>query len=174
MADIGNIFELIGTHPIAKALLLVLALKAIWSLVQWRRCAWQATQLRAEAAGDGAAWLSALWTHSARFFLVMVSGIGLSVWGLMKIAHYGGEAPLGLLLLALGLYVILTEPIQRQIVDAENRATQAALRADEDGQTMAVSMVQGSRLSLVMIDVGGALALGLSILALSGGMPMPM
>ena len=53
---------------------LVLALKAIWSLVQWRRCAWQATQLRAEAAGDGVARLREGPRTRRGFLMRMITG----------------------------------------------------------------------------------------------------
>jgi len=174
MADIGNIFDLLGTHWIAKALLAAIALKAVFSLVQWRRCAWTATKdLAAEGAEAIEARRSALWNHSYRFLLVMFAGIGLAIWGLLKIAHHGAEAPLGLLVLTLGVYLFLTEPVQRQIADAEDRAALAALRTDAEGQALAVDMVRGNRLNLVLIDVTGALVLGFSILALSG-VPIPM
>lgn len=174
MADIGNIFDLLGSHWIAKALLAAIALKAVYSLVQWRRCTLTATNVLASEGPEAIeARRTALWNHSYRFLLVMLTGIGLSIWGLLKLAHEGAEAPLALLVLTFGVYLFLTEPIQRQIADAENRAALAALRADEEGQALAVEMVQGNRFNLVLIDVGGALMLGLSILALSG-VPMPM
>jgi hypothetical protein len=103
----------------------------------------------------------------------MVTGIVLAIYGLIAIARHGDDAPLALMLLALGIYVFLTEPVQRQIADAEDRAALAARDPQSEAYALSVSMVQGSQLNLLMIDVAGVLVLGLSILALSG-VPMPM
>ncbi|MEM6744415.1 MAG: hypothetical protein AAF676_11855 [Pseudomonadota bacterium] len=174
MVDIGNVFELVGTHPIARVLLALVALKAIWSLVRWRRCSFTASRkLAAEGAEAIERRRNAPWRHSSRFGVAMLLGIGLAVYGLVKIAQQGADAPHALLMLAFGMYLFLTEPVQRQIADAEDRAALAANDPDSEAYAMSVSMVQGNQLTLLMIDVAGALVLGLSILALSG-VRMPM
>lgn len=174
MVDIGNIFELIGTHPIARLLLALMVLKAVWSVVRWRRCPVTASRkLAAEGPEAIERRRNAPWRHSARFGVAMATGIVLAVYGLIKIATHGAEAPLALLLLAFGMYVFLTEPVQRQIADAEDRAALAASDPQSEAYALSVSMVQGNQLNLLIIDVAGALMLGLSILALSG-VPMPV
>ncbi|MEM1315418.1 MAG: hypothetical protein AAGI51_12735 [Pseudomonadota bacterium] len=169
MADIGNIFELVGTHPIAKVLLALILAKALWSVVRWRRCPVMASRRLAEEGADAIERRrQAPWRNSGRFITVMVVGIGCAVYGLNKIAVHGAEAPLALLLLAFGIYLFLTEPVQRQIADAEDRAALSAGKPESEAYALAISMVQGNQLNLLMIDVAGALMLGLSIFALSG------
>ena len=146
MVDIDNIFELVGTHPIARALLALLVIKALWSVVRWRRCPWTASKrLAAEGPEAIERRRASPWRHSLRFGVVMVLGIGFSIYGLLKIAVHGADAPIALLLLAFGLYLSLTEPVQRQIADAEDSAALAAREPESEAYALSVSMARRRR-----------------------------
>ena len=66
------------------------------------------------------------------------------------------------------------EPVRLQIQDAEDRVAASALRGDVEAHRFSQSMLRGSHLHLVMIEVGVVVALGLVILALNGRMIMPI
>lgn len=173
MGGLANIFEVLGSHPLAKWLAVALALRALWTLFLWRRSA----VLRIAGAANRAETVETIerrrqapWRHSARFLVVMLGGLGLAVGGLFALARAG--APVGLILLVAGLYLFLTEPIRHQIADAEDRLAGAVKSGDAEATALARAMLNGDHLSLVLIDVGAALGLGLAVLALSGGMPM--
>jgi hypothetical protein len=172
MGGLANIFEVLGSHPLAKWLAVAFALRAAWTLMVWRRCA----ALRTTGAGAEETVEAierrrqAPWRHSARFLVVMVGGLTLAVVGLFSLAKAG--APVGLIMLVAGLYLFLTEPIRLQIIDAEDRLASAAQSGDPESTAMARAMLNGNHVNLVLIDVGAALSLGLAVLALSGGMPM--
>lgn len=167
MAGLANIFEVIGAHPFAKWIVAIFALRALWTMACWRRVA-----VAAPPSGESPERVEvrrqALWRHSHRFLLVMVAGIALAIAGLFRLASAGGDAPLSLLMLAVGIYLFQTEPVRQQIADAEDRATVAAARGDADGLALALAMLRGSHLTLVMIEVGAVVVLGLGILVLSG------
>ena len=174
MAGLGNIFEMFG-HPLAKWLAVAFALRAVWTLVAWRRCA--ALLGSGEIPPPEALEMieqrrQALWRHNGRFALIVTAGLALAIYGLLKLAYAGADAPHALVMLVAGLYLFLSEPIRRQIQDVEDRLALAAGRGDLEGQEMARAMLNGNQVNLVLIDVGAALGLGAAVLALSGGVPM--
>lgn len=182
MGGLENIFDVIGSHPYAKWLALAFALRALWTLIVWRRCE-LLRRAAAAGAGDGSRTetLEVIerrrqepWRHSARFLAVMVAGLGAAIYGLFKMAGAGEAAPHALVLLMGGMYLFLTEPIRHQITDAEDRLAAATRRGDPEATALARAMLNGNHVNLVLIDMGAAVGLGIAILALSGGMPMPL
>ena len=183
MGGLDNIFEVLGTEPLARWLALALALRAAWTLARWRRSA-----VRAEAAAGPAlspeeaaaieARREAPWRHSARFYVVMVLGIGLALAGLFTLAAQGDAAPGALALLLVGIYLFLTEPVRHAVADARDRLALTRLRGDPGAVAYALTLLRAARRDLALIEVGGALALGLAVLALADDfsmrMPMPL
>ncbi|MGG7567940.1 hypothetical protein ACQ5SO_17435 [Rhodovulum sp. DZ06] len=114
-SGLANIFLTLGNHWAAKWLALLLGLRAVWTVIAWRRC----PQMRGEGAGMSFNGNERLW--KLRFAAVMLLGIGLSVWGLLRLAREGAEAPLALIALVVGIYLFTTEPVRRTLADARKR-----------------------------------------------------
>lgn len=168
MMGLSNIFEVLGTEPLARWLAAALALRALWTVVAWRRCA------RAEAGRRPAETLeaiearrNALWRHNWRFYAVMSAGIGLAVAGLYGLAVKGDEARWALVVLLAGMYVFLTEPSRREIADAEDRVAVAVLRGGGAKGVFARTLLGDAHRKLAFIEVSGALALAVAIAALA-------
>lgn len=173
MFGLDNILEVIESDPLTRWLLAAMALRAAWSVVCWRKC-----RLSGAAADDALevieARRQALWRHNMRFLLIMLAGISLAVAGLFGLARGGADHPVALVMLVGGMYLFMTEPVRLQIQDAEDRVAASALRGDVEAHRFSQSMLRGSHLHLVMIEVGVVVALGLVILALNGRMIMPI
>ena len=172
MTGLDNILEVIAHHPMTRWLLLAMALRAVWSVVCWRRCAESAAPAPTEAAETIEARRQARWRHSHRFAALMVVGIALAIMGLFRLAKEGDAAPASLLMLVVGIYLFTTEPVRHQLADARDRVAATALRGDMEANALALAMQRGNHFNLMAIDVGTALALGLAVLALNAGMAM--
>lgn len=173
MFGLDNILEVIGSDPLTRWLLAAMALRAAWSLVCWRRCKMARADSTDEALEVIEARRQALWRHNMRYLLIVVAGIALAVAGLFGLAQGGSDRPLALVMLVGGMYLFMTEPVRLQIQDAEDRVAASALRGDAEAHRFSQSMLRGSHLNLVMIEVGVVVALGLVMLALNGRMIMP-
>ena len=174
MGGLDNIFAAL-THPLAKWVALAFALRALWSLVSWRMCPVASGREDVAKYNGFGAKRQALWRHSWRFFIIMIAGIALSVTGLFKLATYGGDAPLGLFLLVLGIYLFTTEPVRMQILDAEDRIVDI-LRGggDREARSFGQAILRSNHANLVFIEIGAALMLALAVAALNSGIKMPM
>lgn len=182
MGGLGNIFEVLGAEPLARWLALALALRAAWTLARWRGAAGRAEAtgpvLSAEAAAAIEARRAAPLRHSARFHAVMVLGIGLALAGLFTLAARGDEAPGALALLLVGMYLFLTEPVRANIADARDRLALTRRAGDPQATAYALTLLRAARRDLALIEVAGAAALGLAVLALADDfsmrVPMPL
>ncbi|SET32033.1 hypothetical protein [Oceanicella actignis] len=166
MDGLMNILKAIGDEPLARWIALAFALRAVWSVVMWRRCpllCGEAARLGPEAAAAR----RGAFDHSWRFLLVMLTGIALAVGGLFRLAQNGADAPGALLLLILGVYLFTTEPARRQIQDAES-AYLAATAEGPERREVAAAILRDSHVKLVAIEVGIAALLGVAILAMGG------
>lgn len=170
MDGLANILEAIGQDPLTRWLLLAMALRTGWSLICWRRCPSSHRRVSEDALEAIEARRQALWRHSARFLVVMLTGIVLAVAGLYKLSQAGDGAPLALLMLVGGMYLFMTEPVRRSIADGEERVHATGLRGDPEAHQAALAILHGNHTYLVAIEVMATLALGLAVLALSGSM----
>lgn len=114
----------VGSDPMAWAVLGLMAMVGGISLWRYMRCPLTKAKvpLSAEEARKR---LDRKTSYPASYFLIMVAGIGLAVMGLFGLAKTDKEGTVGFLLLAVGLYVILTLPVRLQIKDAELRVVAA-------------------------------------------------
>ena len=173
MGGLDNIFEALS-HPMAKWVVLAFALRALWSLMRWRVCPMAKGDFETMRDKGFAEKRGVVWRHPARFFLIMSLGIAMAIAGLFKIATYGGDAPLALLLLTAGIYLFTTEPSRRQIQQSENRLLTTTQSGDVEAMSSSQAILRGNHISLVMVEMGTAVALGAGVLALSSGMKVPM
>jgi multisubunit Na+/H+ antiporter MnhB subunit len=172
LTGLDNILDVVGHHPLARVAVGLMAARALLTLWAWRRCrARLADGPPQETLEAIESRRQALWRHSARFLVIMLAGIGLAVIGLFRLAEAGDGAAPAFLMLALGMYLFMTEPARLQIADAEDRAAAAALGGEQEPQEVARAILRDAHVKLVLIEVSAALALALAILALGGGMP---
>lgn len=156
-SGLANIFLTLGHHPAAKWLALLLGLRAVLTLVAWRRCPLShGACLRAPQVRNPR--LSA----KMRFGAIMASGIALSVWGLLRLAREGAEAPLALLALVLGIYLFTTEPVRRGLDEARNRVVQGL---NGPGHADNVAMLRDTHVKLVAVELAifALFALGMTV-----------
>ena len=159
-SGLANIFEAMGNHWAAPWVALGLGLRAIWSIIAWRRC--PAAMSAAPDAMRGAA-QAALSEKGARlrFAAVMTGGIALSVWGLLRLAAVGDQAPLALIGLVLGMYLFTTEPVRRVIDMCRMRATDLAGRP---GHADALANLRDAHVKLVGVEIAVFVLFGLGML----------
>ena len=172
MDGLSNILDVIGQDPLARWLLLAMAVRTGWSLVCWQRCPTERLRISGEALEAIEARRQAVWRHSARFLLVMLTGILLAIAGLFKLSLGGDGGAIALIMLVGGMYLFMTEPVRLTINDCEERVHATAIRGDMESHQAALAMLRGSHTYLVLIEVIATLALGLAILALSGSMDL--
>lgn len=160
-SGLANIFEALGNHWAAPWVALGLGLRAIWSIIAWRRC----PAALAAPAPDAprVSFQAALSERKAklRFTAVMVGGIALSVWGLLRLAAAGAEAPAALIGLVLGLYLFTTEPARRVIDICRIRATEMAGRQGHDD---ALANLRDAHVKLVGLELAVFVTFGLGTL----------
>ena len=152
MNGLMNIIDVIGADPMAKWVVAALGLRALWTIIAWRKCplARGTDALTPQQARD---MRQQAFAHSWRFLLVMVTGIVLAVFGLFQLAEHGAEAPLALFMLILGVYLFTTEPARHQVQDAERRVLETSDGPAEQRE-LSASLLRGSHFRLISIEVG--------------------
>lgn len=162
MNGLTNILSVLGDHPATKWVALALALRALWTVVAWQRCPLTHGRARISekdaaraAAGGGTMW---------RFLALMLLGMGLAVAGLFRLAADGEAAPFALFVLTGGIYLFTTEPVRRNLIEAQNRVLASSTRGPE-AQELSVSMLRDTHVKLVAVEVGifALIALGMTV-----------
>lgn len=154
VSGLANIFAAFGNDPAARFLVAAAALRALWSIVVWRRCPLidetaPAIRHRIDARG-----------RKARFAVLVLAGIGLAVWGLLALSRNGVDTPLALVALVGGIYLFTTEPVRLALV-AEEQRVRDAQPGPERG--LAAAMLQGAHVKLIAIEIGILVLLGLAM-----------
>jgi hypothetical protein len=164
MNGLSNILSVLGDHPATKWVALALALRALWTVLAWQRC--PLTHGRARISDKDAARAAAgggsrqMW----RFVGLMLLGIALAVAGLFRLAADGEAAPFALFVLTGGIYLFTTEPVRRNLIEAQNRVLASSTRGPE-AQELSVSMLRDTHVKLVAVEVGifALIALGMTV-----------
>lgn len=162
MNGLTNILHVLGSHPATKWVVLALALRALWTVVAWRRC----PLVRGSAQIDAATAAKAADSDGKklRFVSVMLVGIALAVTGLFRLAAGGEAAPFALFVLTGGIYLFTTEPVRRTLINAQNRVIAATTQGAE-AQALSVAMLRDTHVKLVAVEVGifALIALGMTV-----------
>ena len=173
---LANLFGVLGAHWATPWLVGLLGLRALWTIIAWRRCpmsaAARAAEEDGEAAGTGAKGDASAEGEGApqpaparppeaptttftrmqdlRFGGVMLAGIALASWGLLRLGRDGADGAFAVLALVLGMYLFSTEPVRRSLDAAQRRVRQTmntALHTDS------VAMLRGAHVKLVAWEI---------------------
>ena len=142
MSGFMNIIHAIGSDPRAWVVLALFAARALWSVVSYYRCPTvcrEQARIKREKMGD----------YTWRFVPAMLIGITLAVLGLFRLSHGAASPGVALFLLILGVYIFTTEPVRRQIFQAERKA------ADETGgpgENIAMADLRETHVKLLLME----------------------
>lgn len=153
VGGLTNIFQAFGDDPAARYLALAAGLRALWSLVAWKRCRLAAGEAHARSPLEPR---RRIW----RFSVLVILGIALALWGLFELSALGMKAPWALPALAMGMYLFMTEPVRLALFDAERRVEAAVGGPDH---RLELVQLRGQHIRLIGMEIGVLLLLTLSM-----------
>lgn len=148
--------------PIAWAIFAAVALRALWSVVEFFSCPVirGVSKLDPQVARDK---LNAPVLHSPRFLVAMLTGIALSVGGLYAL-RLPDAGPLALAAIVFGVFILIVEP-SRLTVDETTMRVSAAKLDSAEAYHFALDRLRAAHVERIVVEIGLVALLGFVIAA---------